>query len=165
MPTRVAVIADTHLTPSSPRDLPTRVWDEIDRADLVLHAGDVTTPALLERIGSVSPVVAVLGNNDTGLDDLPERWEDDIDGVRVAMVHDSGTTKGRANRMRRWFPDAELVVFGHSHAPVDEEGADGQRLLNPGSPTQRRRQPVHTMAVVTLDAGSITTDLVALIPD
>jgi hypothetical protein len=164
VPTRVAVIADTHLTPSSSRDLPVQVWAEIERADLALHAGDVTTPELLDRIGDIAPVVAVLGNNDVGLDDLPARWEDEIDGVRVAMVHDSGTTKGRANRMRRWFPEADLVVFGHSHAPVDEAGADGQRLLNPGSPTQRRRQPVHTMAVVTLDAGTITTQLVELSP-
>lgn len=165
MPTRVAVIADTHLTPSSRRDLPAQVWDEIERADLVLHAGDVTTPELLARIGAMTPTVAVLGNNDVGLDELPERWEGDVDGIRVAMVHDSGTTKGRANRMRRWFPDADLVVFGHSHAPVDEVGTDGQRLLNPGSPTQRRRQPVHTMAVVTLDAGSIATQLLEVTPD
>lgn len=162
---RLAVLADTHLHESSPRDLPPRVWEEIEWADLVFHAGDVTTRHLLERIDAVTPVIAVLGNNDVGLDDLPERWTGEIDGVRIAMVHDSGTTKGRANRMRRWFPDADLIVFGHSHAPVDEAGADGQWLLNPGSPTQRRRQPVHTMAVVTLDAGTIDTDRVELTPD
>ncbi len=160
MPTRVAVIADTHLTPTSPRDLPDRVWDEIRAADLVLHAGDVVTPDLLTRIGAVTPVVAVLGNNDIGRVDLPERWQRIVDGVSVAMVHDSGPTKGRGSRMRRWFPGADLVVFGHSHAPVDEPGVDGQRLLNPGSPTQRRRQPVHTMAVAVLDAGRVTTEIV-----
>lgn len=162
MATRIAVISDTHLTATSTRDLPERAWSEIDAADLVLHAGDVTTPDLLDRIDSVTPVVAVLGNNDVGLDHLPERWTEEIDGVRLAMVHDSGATKGRPARLRRWFPDADLVVFGHSHAPVDEEGADGQRLLNPGSPTQRRRQPVHTMAVVVLDDGSLHTELVTL---
>lgn len=163
MPTRLAVIADTHLTPTSRSDLPTVVWDEVARAHLVLHAGDVTTPDLLERIEAVTPVVAVLGNNDVGLDHLPERWVDTIDGVRVAMVHDSGPTKGRENRLGRWFADADLVVFGHSHAPVNDEGVDGQWLLNPGSPTQRRRQPVHTMAVVVLD-GSLDTRIVEVGP-
>ena len=160
MTTRLAVIADTHLTPSSKRSLPSRVWDEIGAADLVLHAGDVTTSDLLDEIASVSPVEAVLGNNDRGLDRLPERYEAVIDGVTVAMVHDSGASRGRAARMRRWFPSADLVVFGHSHAPVDEQGVDGQWLLNPGSPTQRRRQPGHTMAVVVLDAGTITTSII-----
>ncbi len=160
--TRIAVIADTHLTPESKRDLPARAWVEIEGSDLVLHAGDVTTPELLERIESVTPVVAVLGNNDLGLDDLPERWSDVVDGVRIAMVHDSGTTKGRARRMARWFPDADVVVFGHSHAPVWEEGADGQWLLNPGSPTQRRRQPAHSMAVLTVDRGDVAAEIVEL---
>ncbi len=160
--TRVAVIADTHLTPSSKRDLPVAVWREIEAADLVLHAGDITTPELLERIGAVTPVVAVLGNNDVGLDALPERWTDEIDGVRVAMVHDSGTTKGRARRMARWFPDADVVVFGHSHAPVWEEGVGGQWLLNPGSPTQRRRQPTHSMAVLTLRDGTAEAEILEL---
>ena len=159
---RVAVIADTHLTPSSAQDLPTRVWSEIETADLVLHAGDVTTPDLLERIGAVTPVVAVLGNNDVGLGALPERWTDEIDGVRVAMVHDSGATKGRARRMARWFPDADVVVFGHSHAPVWEEGVGDQWLLNPGSPTQRRRQPTHSMAVLTLRGGTAEAEILEL---
>lgn len=162
MSTTVAVIADTHLTPSSKRDLPAAVWREVEAADLVLHAGDVTTPDLLERIGAVTPVVAVLGNNDVGLDALPEQWTDEIEGVRVAMVHDSGTTKGRARRMKRWFPDADVVVFGHSHAPAWEEGVEGQWLLNPGSPTQRRRQPTHSMAVLTLRDGAAEAEILEL---
>lgn len=162
MTTTVAVIADTHLTPASKRDLPAAVWREIEAADLVLHAGDVTTPDLLERIGAVTPVVAVLGNNDVGLDALPERWTDVIDGVRVAMVHDSGATKGRARRMARWFPDADVVVFGHSHAPVWEEGVAEQWLLNPGSPTQRRRQPTHSMAVLALRDGTAEAEILEL---
>lgn len=164
MTTRLAVIADTHLTPTSKRDLPPLAWDEIAAADLVLHAGDITSPELLDRIESVTPVVAVLGNNDRDLDHLPERWTDLVDGVRVAMVHDSGATKGRARRMSRWFPNADLVVFGHSHAPVWQEGVEGQWLLNPGSPTQRRRQPTHSMAVAVLDDGKIDTRLVTLPP-
>ena len=159
MSTTVAVISDTHLTGSSKRDLPAAVWTEIEAADLVLHAGDVTSPDLLERIGAVTPVVAVLGNNDVGLDALPERWTDEIEGVRVAMVHDSGPTKGRARRMARWFPDADVVVFGHSHAPVWEEGVEGQWLLNPGSPTQRRRQPTHSMARLTLRDGTAEAEI------
>ncbi|HAS10128.1 MAG TPA: YfcE family phosphodiesterase, partial [Acidimicrobiaceae bacterium] len=91
---------------------------------------------------------------------LPERTEETVDGVRIAMVHDSGTTKGRERRMRRWFPDADLVVFGHSHQPVDAVGVDGQRLLNPGSPTQRRRAPTHTIGIVTCDDGRLETEIV-----
>lgn len=160
MTTRLAVISDTHLTPTSKRDLPSRVWEEIQRADLVLHAGDVTTPDLIERIEKVAPVVTVLGNNDLGLDHLPERWSGAIEATQVAMVHDSGPTKGRANRMRRWFADADLVIFGHSHAPVNELGSDGQWLLNPGSPTQRRRQPVTTMAVIEVDNDTFEAKIV-----
>lgn len=156
------MLADTHLRATSVRGLPAEAWVEIQRADLVLHAGDVVEPALLDQLRACAPVVAVLGNNDVGLDDLPQRWEDEVDGVRIAMVHDSGPTKGRPARLRRWFPDADLVVFGHSHQPVDDEGVDGQRLLNPGSPTQRRRQPAHTMAVLVLDAGGLTTEIITL---
>jgi len=101
-------------------------------------------------------VYAVLGNNDVTLRGaLPERQVVELDGVRVGMVHDSGPTKGRAARMRRAFPTSELVVFGHSHAPVDELGVDEQRLLNPGSPTQRRRQPRPSFATFDVDAGRI----------
>lgn len=160
MTTRLALIADTHLDASSRHDLPEAVWTQIAAADLVLHAGDVTTPDLLDRIAAITPVVAVLGNNDVGLDHLPERWVSTIDDVTIAMVHDSGAATGRQRRMRRWFPDAALVVFGHSHRPVDEVGAEGQRLLNPGSPTQRRQSPAHTMATVVVDDGAVATRLI-----
>ena len=97
-----------------------------------------------------------MGNNDHELvGQLPERLELELGGVRVAMVHDSGARAGRPNRMRRWFPDASLVIFGHSHEPVDEPGTDGQRLFNPGSPTQRRRQPHPTMGILELGGGLI----------
>ena len=87
---------------------------------------------------------------------LPERLVLDLNGVRVAMIHDSGARSGRENRMRRWFPDADVVVFGHSHDPVDAEGTDGQRLFNPGSPTQRRRQPQPSFGLLEVDDGRLT---------
>ncbi len=126
-------------------------------ADAVFHCGDVVERTLLDELANYGPVYAVLGNNDVTLrGTLPERLVVELDGVRVGMVHDSGLTKGRAARMRRAFPTCDLVVFGHSHAPVDELGIDGQRLLNPGSPTQRRRQPLPSFATFTVDADRIT---------
>lgn len=153
-PLRVAVLADTHLGADLAR-LPEAAWLEVAAADVVLHAGDVTTPELLERLAGVAPVHAVLGNNDVGLDHLPERLEVDLGGVSVAMVHDAGPRKGRERRLRRWFPGADLVVFGHSHVPEDGHGEDGQRLFNPGSAVQRRRQPHRTMGRLVLGDGRI----------
>lgn len=163
MSTRLVVLADTHVARGSSRRLPDAAYQLLAGADAIWHAGDVVIPELLDELAGFAPVEAVLGNNDHELFGvLPERVEATLDGVRVAMVHDSGATKGRERRMRRWFPDADLVIFGHSHQPLDTEGVDGQRLLNPGSPTERRRAPTHTMAVVTLDAGALTTELVQL---
>ena len=127
-------------------------------ADAVLHCGDVVERTLLDELANYGPVHAVLGNNDVTLrrHAFPNALVVELDGVRVGMVHDSGLTKGRAARMRRAFPTCDLVVFGHSHAPVDELGVDGQRLLNPGSPTQRRRQPHPSFATFTVDDGRIT---------
>ncbi|HYF44809.1 MAG TPA: metallophosphoesterase family protein [Acidimicrobiales bacterium] len=153
---RVLVLSDTHRKAGDDRPLPQPVLDALAETDAVLHAGDVTSRQLLDELGTAAPVHAVLGNNDDAtLADLPERLELDLGGVRVAMVHDSGARKGRENRMRRWFPDADVVVFGHSHDPVDDEGADGQRLFNPGSPTQRRRQPQASFGVLELAAGRV----------
>ena len=102
------------------------------------------------------PVHAVLGNNDTVLvGALPDRLELELAGVRIAMVHDSGVRAGRERRVHRWFPDAGLVVFGHSHEPVDVEGVEGQRLFNPGSAVQRRRQPRRTVGRLELVAGRV----------
>jgi len=163
MSTRLVVLADTHVTRGSSRRLPDAAYAHLDSADAIWHAGDVLVPELLDELAGFAPVVAVLGNNDHELvGTLPERVEETVDGVRIAMVHDSGATAGREGRMRRWFPDADLVIFGHSHQPVDAEGVDGQRLLNPGSPTQRRRAPSHTLAVVTCDDGRLQTELVDL---
>ncbi|MDD9368944.1 MAG: metallophosphoesterase family protein [Acidimicrobiales bacterium] len=152
---RLLVLADTHLRADLSK-LPPEVWDELDACDAVLHAGDVMTGDLLDALRERRPVHAVLGNNDTALVGLlPDRIELELAGVRLAMVHDSGARTGRERRMRRWFPDADIVVFGHSHIPVDAESEDGQRLFNPGSAVQRRRQPQRTMGVLELADGAV----------
>src|SRR5689334_21295403 len=121
---RVAVLADTHLRPGG-RRLPATVVAELEAADVILHAGDVVDGFLLDELASFAPVHAVLGNNDHGLvDRLPDRLELECGGVPIAMVHDSGARAGRPARLRRWFPEAHVVVFGHSHEPVDEPGVD-----------------------------------------
>ena len=149
------VVSDTHLGADLGK-LPAEVWAAADRSDVILHAGDVVTGELLDALGQRAPVHAVLGNNDQGLiGRLPDRLELVLAGVRVAMVHDSGARAGRERRMRRWFPEADLVVFGHSHEPIDQEGVDGQRLFNPGSAVQRRRQPHRTIGELRLADGEI----------
>jgi len=161
--TRIVVLADTHVTRGGSRRLPDRAYELLETADAIWHAGDVVVPELLDELAGFAPVTAVLGNNDHELvGTLPERVEEVVDGVRVAMVHDSGARTGREARLRRWFPDADLVVFGHSHLPLDAEGADGQRLLNPGSATWKRTAPTHTCAVLTLDDGAVAVELVDL---
>lgn len=153
---RLAVIADTHVRDSGARVLPERAWRELRAADAILHAGDVVEPGLLRALGAVAPVHAVLGNNDDALRwVLPEALTLELGGVRVAMIHDSGPRTGREGRMRRRFPDADVVVFGHSHIPWNAEGLDGQLLFNPGSATQRRRQPHRTAGVLDLDGGRV----------
>lgn len=149
------MLADTHLR-ADLAPLPPGVWDELEACDAVLHAGDVVTDDLLAALRARRPVHAVLGNNDHALaGSLPDRLELELAGVRVAMVHDSGARGGRSRRMHRWFPDADVVVFGHSHEPVDEVGEGGQRLFNPGSAVQRRRQPRRTLGVLELAAGAV----------
>ncbi|MGI8686827.1 MAG: metallophosphoesterase family protein [Acidimicrobiales bacterium] len=157
MTTEVLVLSDTHLRPGGPGGLPDSVYRALDRADVILHAGDIVTADLLHELSGWAPVHAVLGNNDLdpALSALPERRLEVVDGVRIAMVHDSGARTGRAGRLRRWFPGAGVVVFGHSHIPSNEVGIDGQLLFNPGSPTQRRAQPAHTFGRLELDAGRV----------
>lgn len=150
----LAVLADTHLSSRSQRSLPAAARRLLGVADLILHAGDITDAALLEDLATYAPVHAVLGNNDEGLS-LPETIELELGGVALAMIHDSGTRAGRERRMHRRFPDAAVVVFGHSHIPWNAEGADGQLLFNPGSPTQRRRQPHPTMGLLELSDGRV----------
>lgn len=156
-PTRVVVLADTHLKRAWPnRRLPEPVLELLASADVILHAGDVLEPQHLEELAVHAPVHAVLGNNDRELvGDLPEIRELEIAGVRIGMIHDSGPAEGRARRLRERFPDADVVVFGHSHVPWNERGADGQLLFNPGSPTERRAQPHRTAGVLELFAGEV----------
>ena len=155
--THVVVVSDTHIRRAGARRLPDAAYPFLDAADMILHAGDILVSEVLDELGGFALVHAVLGNNDTELVGLlPETLELTLDGVRVAMVHDSGQSTGRAGRMRRRFPDADVVVFGHSHVPWHDAGVDGQLLLNPGSPTERRAQPHHTLATLDLDDGRVT---------
>jgi uncharacterized protein len=153
---RVVVLADTH-APRRWRACPPAVARELRGADLILHAGDVCIAPVLTELAQYAPVVAVLGNND-GPD--VARWgatptaELTLDGLAVAMLHDSGPSAGRLARMRRRFPRADLVVFGHSHIPLDESGY-GLRIFNPGSPTDRRRQPHGTLGLLRIDSGAL----------
>jgi putative phosphoesterase len=162
---RLVVLADTHVRDGASNGLPDAVWRAVDRADGVLHAGDVVGGELLDQLEARAPTWAVLGNNDRGLEErLPETLEADFDGVRVAMVHDSGARTARERRLARRFPDAAVVVFGHSHDPVDALGVDGQRLFNPGSPTQRRRQPQPSYGELVLADGAVLAHRVVLLP-
>jgi putative phosphoesterase len=153
---RALVVADTHVRPGSSRRLPPGVYAELEQADVVLHAGDVLTVELLDELGGYAPVHAVLGNNDHTLAGaLAETWQGTLGGVAVGMVHDSGPARGRAGRLARRFPDCAVVVFGHSHLPQDEAGIDGQRLFNPGSPTERRRAPTRTVGRLVMAGGEL----------
>ncbi|HEX4867103.1 MAG TPA: metallophosphoesterase family protein [Acidimicrobiales bacterium] len=162
---RALVLSDTHLRPSTLDRMPQEVWAMAAQADVVLHAGDVVHPVVLAALEESTTVHAVLGNNDLGLERvLPEVLELDLGGVVVGMVHDSGPREGREGRMQRRFPEAGVVVFGHSHDPLVEQVPGGPLLVNPGSPTQRRRQPVHTVAWLELAVGEASAELVAVGP-
>ncbi len=164
--TKALVLADTHLMAGGLERMPAEVWKLAEAADLVLHAGDITAQEVLEALAERAPIHAVLGNNDHDLvDALPTELMLDLSGVRVAMIHDSGPTAGRGRRMTRRFPATDVVVFGHSHQPVCEQADDGPLLLNPGSPTQRRRQPVHTVGWLELADGAVVrADIVEVGP-
>jgi hypothetical protein len=150
------VLADTH-APRRWKSCPPQVASHLRRADVILHAGDVCTSAVLDEIAQYAPVHAVRGNND-GPDvaawGAPDVAELDLGGVRVAMLHDSGQAAGRLRRMGSRFPDADLVVFGHSHIPLDQS-AGGVRVFNPGSPTDRRRQPRGTLGVLRIEEARL----------
>lgn len=154
---RVVVLADTHLRRRWPnRQLPAPALELLATAEVILHAGDVTEPEHLDQLREFAPVHAVLGNNDPELVGvLPERLVLDLAGVSVGMVHDSGAARGREARLRGWFPDAQVVVFGHSHIPWNAPGDAGQLLFNPGSPTERRRQPHRTLGILEIDDGHV----------
>ncbi|WP_307868438.1 metallophosphoesterase family protein [Umezawaea beigongshangensis] len=152
------MLSDTH-APRFWKGCPPSVAEHLRGADLILHAGDVCTAGVLDELAGFAPVRVVLGNND-GPDvaawGAPESLELEVDGLRVAMVHDSGQKTGRTRRMARRFPTADLVVFGHSHVPLDAAG-DGVRIFNPGSPTDKRRQPTGTLGVLRVARGRLTS--------
>ncbi|GAA2913344.1 YfcE family phosphodiesterase [Streptosporangium fragile] len=150
---KVVVLSDTH-APRRWKGCPPRVAEHLRGADLILHAGDVCTAGVLDELAAYAPVHAVKGNNDGPDVTAPETLELDLDGLRVAMIHDSGPAAGRAARMRRRFPAADLVVFGHSHIPLDHS-ENGLRIFNPGSPTDRRRQPHGTIGVLRIEDGHL----------
>jgi uncharacterized protein len=153
---KVAVLADTH-APRYWKACPPEVARRLDGVDLILHAGDVCRATVLEELAAFAPVRAVLGNNDTpdvAAWGAPETLRLDLDGLPVAMLHDAGPAAGRPLRLRRRFPWAGLVVFGHSHIPLDLV-EDGVRIFNPGSPTDRRRQPRGTMGLLRVEGGRV----------
>ena len=161
--TTALILADTHV-PRFRRELPAGLRPHLEACDVILHAGDVTDPALLDELAVHARVLAVRGNSD-GPDltawGAPERLETQVGGVAVAMVHDAGAARGRPARLARWFPGAEMIVYGHSHVPSIVR--DGPRMLvNPGSPTWKRRQPYPTVAVAGLAPGSVAVELVEL---
>ncbi|WP_281964899.1 metallophosphoesterase family protein [Serinicoccus marinus] len=153
---RLLLLADTHV-PKRAKDLPAPVWDRVAKADVVVHAGDWVTPDLLDTLEQRSSrLVAVWGNND-GPElrrRLPEVARTEIGGLRWGVVHETGSKERRQERMRAAYPDLDVLVFGHSHIPWDTEH-DGLRLLNPGSPTDRRRQPHCTYMTCTVADGAL----------
>ena len=152
------LIADTHI-PNRARDLPAPVWDAVAQADVVIHAGDWVSPDLLDKLEArAHRLVACWGNNDGEelRSRLPERADITLDGVRFTVVHETGGAPGRDARMAKLYPDTDVLVFGHSHIPWDSTAASGLRLLNPGSPTDRRRQPFCTYMTASLLGGSLT---------
>jgi hypothetical protein len=155
---QIAVISDTHL-PRGARRLPVACVERLRAADLIIHAGDLIAISVLRELESYGPVIAVHGN----VDDrqvraaLPETATVDAGGgASIAIVHDAGPAKGRLARLARRFPDAQAVVFGHSHIPLHESAEDGFQIFNPGSPTDRRRQPRHSMGVADIEHGRIS---------
>jgi putative phosphoesterase len=159
---RIAVVSDTHL-PRGTRRLPDGCLRELERADLILHAGDFTAASVLEDLRAFAPVEGVHGN----MDDselcalLPERRVVDVGGARIGMIHDPGARLGREARLAGRFPGCDLVVYGHTHSP-ELISFGNVRILNPGSPTERRRAPKHTMATITLGDAGLDTNICSL---
>jgi putative phosphoesterase len=159
----LAVISDTHL-PRGDRALPAACVEQLRAADAILHAGDLMELSVLAELEALGPPVhAVRGNVDSAelQARLPLTRFVDAGGVRIAMVHDAGPAEGRLGRLRRRFPDADAVVFGHSHIPLHEE-REGFAIFNPGSPTERRRSPRHTMGIATAADGRVKFELLNL---
>ena len=154
---RLLLISDTHV-PKRAKDMPARVWDAVDEADVVLHAGDWMAPDLLDRLHDRARLlVACWGNNDGDQlrARLPERADVTLGGLRFTVTHETGAAAGRDERMALRYPDTDVLVFGHSHIPWDTTASTGLRLLNPGSPTDRRRQPFCTYMTATVEGGAL----------
>lgn len=155
---RLLLLADTHV-PRRAAGLPTQVWDEIAGVDVVIHAGDWVAPELLDELqAKATRLVACWGNNDGPLvrSRLPECANVTLAGLRFTVVHETGAASGREARMSRRYPDTDVLVFGHSHIPWDSTASNGLRLLNPGSPTDRRRQPFCTYMTAAVENGALT---------
>ena len=163
---RLLIIADTHL-PKRARDLPAEVWAAVEEADVVLHAGDWVDVALLDELDARTPrLLGVVGNNDGPelRERLPEVARATLGGVRFAVVHETGPARGREERCAAAYPDVDVLVFGHSHIPWDTTAAGGLRLLNPGSPTDRRRQPHCTYMTLSVQDGRIADLVLTRLP-
>jgi putative phosphoesterase len=162
---RLAIVSDTHL-PRGPRTIPARALELLRGADAILHAGDLSEASVLAELEAIGPPLhAVRGNVDSAelQARLPLTRIVEAAGARIAMIHDAGPRAGRLQRMRRRFPDADAVVFGHSHLPLHEATTDGAfQIFNPGSPTERRRAPDHTMGIATITDGRPVFELVVL---
>jgi putative phosphoesterase len=160
----IAVLADTHM-PKGGRALPARAVEILGEVDATLHAGDFFALATLREIERLSrgPVHAVHGNVDQPdlRERLPRTLEVEFDGARIAMIHDAGPSKGRVGRMHARFPEADAVVFGHSHLPLHEDD-HGFQIFNPGSPTERRRAPRHSIGILRTESGRPTFEHVWL---
>ena len=161
---RIAVISDTHM-PRGSRALPARAVAELREADAILHGGDFMRLEVLEMLQRFGPPVHGIHGN---VDDealrrmLPAARVVELGGVRIGMVHDAGPRQGRVARMRFRFKDADAVIFGHSHLPLHEQDADGFQIFNPGSPTERRSAPTHTMGIATVEDGRVHFELLPL---
>ena len=160
---QIAIISDTHL-PRGLRRLPDACVERLVEADLVIHAGDFIRVSVLRELQAYAQVIAVHGNVDDSevRDALPETAEFDAGGARIAVIHDAGPAHHRLERLRYRFPTAGAVVFGHSHQPLHETASDGFQIFNPGSPTERRRAPHHTMGIARAAGGGLAFELIEL---
>ncbi len=160
---QIAIISDTHM-PRGPRRLPADCVRRMRAADLIIHAGDLMTMAVHDELAAVGSVAAVHGN----IDDaevraaLPATRVVRAAGVRIAVIHDAGPSAGRLARMQARFPGSAAVIFGHSHLPLHETAPDGFQIFNPGSPTERRRAPSHTMGIAEVTGGKVSFTLLPL---
>lgn len=161
---KIAVVADTHLHSGLASKLSAKTTAFLQAADIVLHAGDVVSRRALEEFEELNKTYAVLGNNDHELRGvLPETRVLDLESLVIAMIHDAGPRQGRPARLYSKFPTANVVVFGHSHIPCNEVGLNGQLLVNPGSPTQRRGQPEHTVASLVIEGDVLLSHEIKIV--